>query len=120
MDRLAEVRALALSLMEAHLGLEEGWGFGWLEDHPGACAHARRGARRDLRGERGRLLGACLPGERAILLSRRHALCSPREDVLNTILHEIAHALTPGCRDHGPEWREAAAALGVRLDGFRA
>lgn len=39
----------------------------------------------------------------------------PREEIIDTINHEIAHALTPpGVKDHGPEWRDMAVRCGAR------
>lgn len=46
-----------------------------------------------------------------IRLSRHYAGANGEEDVRDTALHEIAHALTPG-DDHGPLWREACVRLG--------
>ncbi len=37
----------------------------------------------------------------------------PESDVLDTILHEIAHAKTPGSH-HGREWQMAAMAIGAK------
>ncbi len=39
------------------------------------------------------------------------------EEILQTILHEIAHALTPSDRDHGAEWFATARNLGY--SGYR-
>lgn len=39
----------------------------------------------------------------------------PDSEVLDTILHEIAHALVvPGVKPHGPEWKYLASKLGAR------
>jgi len=84
-------RALARALMERH-GLA-GWRFRF--------DHARR------------RLGCCHYGSRTLSLSRPLVLLNPEAVVRDTILHEIAHALTPGV-GHGAAWRAQAAALGAR------
>ena len=84
-------RRIALELLQRH-GLE-GWRFRY--------DRARR------------RLGCCHYGERTISLSRPLTLLNPESVVTDTILHEIAHALTPGA-GHGPAWRARAAALGAR------
>jgi predicted SprT family Zn-dependent metalloprotease len=89
MDPLAAER-LAHSLLSQH-GLAD-WGF--------AFDHARR------------RLGSCDYRERRITLSRPLTTLNPEAVVRDTILHEIAHALTPGAR-HGRAWRAQAAALGA-------
>lgn len=60
-----------------------------------------------------RRLGCCHYGERAISLSRPLVLLNPEPVVVDTVLHEIAHALTPGA-GHGPAWRARAVELGAR------
>lgn len=83
-------RALALRLLHDH-GLV-GWRFRY--------DHARR------------RLGCCHYGSRTISLSRPLVLLNGEAVVRDTLLHEIAHALTPGA-GHGPAWRRQAAALGA-------
>jgi predicted SprT family Zn-dependent metalloprotease len=89
MDLLTAER-LARSLMAQH-GLAD-WDFGF--------DHARR------------RLGACDYRARRITLSRPITRLNPEAVVRDTILHEIAHALTPGAR-HGRAWRLQAAAIGA-------
>jgi predicted SprT family Zn-dependent metalloprotease len=84
-------RTLALALMQQH-GLQ-GWAF------------AFDGARRRL--------GSCHYGQRTLTLSRPLTLLNPEATIRDTILHEIAHALTPGA-GHGPAWREAARRIGAK------
>lgn len=63
----------------------------------------------------GRTLGLCNYRERKIILNapwvKREGGLSV--EVKDTILHEIAHALTPGA-GHGKVWRRAAVMVGAR------
>jgi hypothetical protein len=55
--------------------------------------------------------GLCTPASRTITLSARMVADARDErDLLDTILHEIAHALTPG-HGHDRAWREKLAEL---------
>ena len=58
-----------------------------------------------------RRAGACFPVRRLVTVSRQFALEAPWDEVRDTVIHEVAHALTPG-HDHGPVWRQAALDLG--------
>src|SRR5690625_6066280 len=58
-----------------------------------------------------RRLGACWPVQRRITLSREFVLLNDREKVEDIVLHEIAHALTPGA-GHGPRFKAVAKRLG--------
>jgi predicted SprT family Zn-dependent metalloprotease len=86
---LDEARTLALELMESH-GLDA-WEFGF--------DRARR------------RLGACWLDRRRITLSRDFVRLNEAPIVRDVILHEIAHALTPG-DGHGPAFKRMARALG--------
>ena len=90
-QRLVEVAELARRLLDEH-GLAE-WSFRF-------SAARRR-------------LGECRERERAILISRRHAVESPPAEVRDTILHEIAHALAGASAGHGPAWKEVARRIGA-------
>jgi predicted SprT family Zn-dependent metalloprotease len=59
-----------------------------------------------------RRFGSCWPSRKAITLSWRLTLLNDESQVRNTILHEIAHALTPG-DGHGAKWRAACRRLGI-------
>lgn len=87
---LPHVQLLAQTLMHEH-GLHD-WTFRF--------DHARR------------RLGACHYDTRTITLSRHLASLNSEAVVRDTILHEIAHALTPGGQ-HGPAWRAQARAIGA-------
>jgi predicted SprT family Zn-dependent metalloprotease len=84
-----QARSLALELMASH-GLD-GWTFGF-----------DRAQRR---------LGACWLDRKGITLSRHFVELNGEELVRDVILHEIAHALTPGA-GHGPRFKRKARELG--------
>ncbi len=58
-----------------------------------------------------RRFGQCDYLRRTISLSAALTELNDEHRVENTILHEIAHALTPGA-NHGPEWKRVAASIG--------
>lgn len=60
--------------------------------------------------------GFCNNTKRIITLSRPLTELNLEADVIDTIIHEIAHGLTPG-QKHNKIWREMARALGD--DGAR-
>ena len=90
-ERLVEVARQARALMDEH-GLHE-WTFRF---------SAARGR-----------LGECRERERLIRLSRRHAVNGDPQEVRDTILHEIAHALAGAKAKHGPAWKAVARRLGA-------
>ena len=87
---LAEARQLAESLLAQH-GLTD-WTFEF-----------DRAKRR---------FGACTYKARTISLSRDLTRLNDPAAVRETLLHEIAHALTPGAQ-HGPAWRAKCRELGI-------
>ncbi|SRR6266851_7383320 len=60
------------------------------------------------RAAKDKFLGLCLDKEKTILLHREQ----PHGAARQTILHEIAHALTPSDHGHGPEWQNTALEIG--------
>lgn len=60
-----------------------------------------------------RRFGSCRYRERVITLSRPLVLLNGVDEVRDTILHEIAHALTPG-DGHGGKWKSACRRIGAR------
>ncbi|MDE0096059.1 MAG: SprT-like domain-containing protein [Gammaproteobacteria bacterium] len=89
--RLREVALEARGLMDRH-GLAE-WTLGFI---------AARGK-----------LGECRPLDRRIGLSRHHAVTGSPEQVTDTVLHEIAHALAGPEAGHGPAWKAIARRIGA-------
>ena len=61
--------------------------------------------------------GQCRYKHKVISLSRVYVSCRPLEEVRNTCLHEIAHALCGHKAGHGSEWK--AKALSIGCDGLR-
>lgn len=86
---LREVRDLAVDLMEQH-GVGD-WSFRF------DTARAR--------------FGQCNPSRRLITLSLHLVMMNPIRKSRNMILHEIAHALTPG-HHHDAVWRAKAIEIG--------
>lgn len=89
--RLGEVAAQARDLMDRN-GLAD-WSLGF------------NGAARKL--------GVCRYRQKEILLSRKHAVDGTPDQVSDTILHEIAHALAGSGAGHGPAWKKIARQLGA-------
>ncbi len=62
---------------------------------------------------RQRAFGICDYTNKQIELSRALTEIETEESVEQTILHEIAHAKTPGC-GHGRTWKMVAMSIGVK------
>ncbi len=88
---LFEARHLAKTLMHAH-GLHD-WTFRF--------DHAKR------------RFGSCSSRKRVITLSKSLTTLNSIVEVRDTILHEIAHALTPG-DGHGEKWKNACVQVGAK------
>ena len=87
---LVQARKLARSLMNAH----------GLTDWRLMFDHARR------------RFGACHYLKKMITLSRTLTHLNDEHQVRDTVLHEIAHALTPG-DGHGPRWKAKCREIGA-------
>lgn len=94
-----KVTSLAIELMHQHGLVRNGWTF-----------HIDRAKRR---------CGCCYFHRRRISISRFYIQdpCVSDQDIQNTILHEIAHALVGYEAGHGPVWVEKAKSIGC--DGKR-
>jgi predicted SprT family Zn-dependent metalloprotease len=90
---LFEAANLAKSLMRQHGLVDAGWSFKF--------DHARR------------RFGSCAPTLKRITLSRPLTFLNTEAEVRDTILHEIAHALTPG-DGHGRKWKAACVRIGAK------
>ncbi len=97
--RLADAKALAELLIEEHLSndTKRTWKFRW-----------------NNRVSWGRCVYQCKrTGGSYIELSRKQTPYETEDATEQTILHEIAHALTPGA-GHGRLWKAMALSVGVR------
>ena len=90
-ERLNGVAGMARRLMDAH-GLT-GWTFAF--------------------GEARRRLGHCHFRHHVIRISRTHALEGSEEQIRDTVLHEIAHAIAGYEAGHGPLWKVTARRIGA-------
>lgn len=90
-----DVTALALTLMNQHGLLAQGWTFKI--------------------GKKARSLGTCNYRTKTIELSR-YFLNGGDEQIRDTILHEIAHALVGGKAGHGFIWQMKAREIGAKPD----
>ena len=61
----------------------------------------------------GRRLGVCKYRTRRIEVAEYYARNSPPETVLDTLRHEIAHAIAGSAAKHGPKWKAVAVRLGA-------
>src|SRR3954467_11086748 len=61
-----------------------------------------------------RRLGVCKYRQKRIEIAEYYARNSPEETVLDTLRHEIAHALAGPAAKHGPAWKAVAVRLGAR------
>jgi predicted SprT family Zn-dependent metalloprotease len=58
--------------------------------------------------------GVCRRWCRTISISEAVTLLNSEDEVLDTILHEIAHAIAPAGAHHGPQWKLVAREVGAR------
>lgn len=89
-----EAENLTIELMTEAGLIEEGWSFQW--------SRARS------------IFGLCQYNPKVIKLSKPLVELNGEDQVIDTILHEIAHALAGPEAKHGPEWKEMARKLGAR------
>jgi predicted SprT family Zn-dependent metalloprotease len=61
-----------------------------------------------------RTLGLCIYQRRAIELSIHFVLRNSPEEIVDTILHEIAHALVGPAHGHDRVWKAKCLAIGAR------
>jgi SprT protein len=90
---LEQAQIIAERLMQQHGLIEKGWRFEW-DSAPSRA-------------------GCCNHGKKVISLSKRVSEINPRTHVVDTMLHEIAHALVGRRpRPHGVAWKNQARAIG--------
>lgn len=93
---LEQAQNIAIGLMEQHGLIRKGWTFDW---DKAKC-----------------VAGTCDMARRKITLSREITRANPQTHLINTVLHEIAHALAPFDVVHGPEWKRIARSIGCTGD----
>ena len=96
---LTEVQTLGHRLIQEHAvksGLAHGWRFGF-----------------DLAPSRG---GICKYKEKLILLSITFCLKASKAEIVDTLLHEIAHAIVGPRHGHDAVWKAAAARIGCTAE----
>jgi predicted SprT family Zn-dependent metalloprotease len=92
---MQDIQQLALAALEEHGLMLQGWGFQW----DNAVKRA----------------GLCSFRNKQIQLSRAiYGIEANREHALDTILHEVAHALAGPGAGHGPAWKRIARQIGAR------
>lgn len=89
-----EALNLVLGKMDHYGLIDKGWRFQW--------SRARN------------VFGLCQYNTKVIKLSKPLVELNSEAQVLDTILHETAHALAGPTAKHGPEWKEMARKLGAR------
>lgn len=95
----ADAESLAKDLMHRHKtlsGLPAEWRFGF-----------------DLAPSRA---GACKYAERRIVLAVSYCLCASRAEIVDTLLHEIAHAIVGPGHNHDAVWRAKARQIGCAAE----
>lgn len=92
--KLADAEALALSLMDRYWYKFEGWSFSF--------DNAKRRC------------GCTNFTKKLITLSRHFVQLNDEDEVRDTILHEIAHAIAGAKAGHGPDWQYYARHLGAK------
>ena len=91
---IKNAESLALIAMTEHGLLEKGWKFKFDRAH--------------------RRFGYCSYREKTISLSKPLVELNDQEQVMDTILHEIAHALTGKGNGHNAKWRAKCVEIGAR------
>lgn len=66
-----------------------------------------------------RTIGLCSYTDKTIYLSKHHIENDSYDDVRDTVIHEVAHALNP-LDGHGNKWRQSAMAMGGTGDQYHS
>ena len=92
---LIRAKKLALASMSNHGLTDNGWAFSYMKKAK-------------------RLFGLCCYDEKMLKLSVHLTDLNDEKEVMDTILHEIAHALTPDDAGHGKQWKAKCIEIGAR------
>jgi predicted SprT family Zn-dependent metalloprotease len=91
---LPDARALAIAQLQKHGLTKQGWRFGF--------------------DQAKRRLGCCNYSKKWIQLSMPLTKSNGYDQVLDTVLHEISHAIAGHKAGHGPVWKEIARKVGAK------
>jgi predicted SprT family Zn-dependent metalloprotease len=91
---LSVAQTLAVTLMKKHKLIDKGWTFKY-----------------DNAVKR---FGVCMYRSKVIGLSRKLVLLNDKDKVVDTILHEIAHAIAGHKAGHGIEWKRVCERIGAK------
>lgn len=91
----------ARGIMDKHGLIEDGWSFA-------------------INGRFSSALGRCTYTKRLIELCRSHVSEDSYENILDTLMHEIAHALVGPGKGHEKEWQQMAISLGARPSSHKS
>lgn len=97
-NELAHLRICTINELRNRGLASQGWNFEW--------------------NQRRRTYGSCNDALRTIYISRALAEANTFAEMWDTVLHEIAHALTPG-HGHDSQWREMCVHIGARPEEFK-
>ncbi len=104
---LAQAQQLACELMAHHGVTEAGWVFGWSNGKRQlGCCQMREAISGPSKGKR----------VKSIKLSRHLVRLNDDDEVRDTILHEIAHALAGLDHGHDEVWKATCLRIGARPD----
>lgn len=102
MDRIKSTKTLATDLLRLHGLTERGWRFE-LDRAKSRC-------------------GICYFDSKIISVSRNYVEepTVPFDDIKNTILHEIAHAIAGHTAGHGDHWKQVARSIGCNGNTYNS
>jgi predicted SprT family Zn-dependent metalloprotease len=93
-----DIEKLAHDLMTKHDLLSKGWYFQFVD--------------------RRRPLAFCNHFRKQIAMSAQYGMYNTKEDITDTILHEIAHALVDAKHNHDKTWKEKCIEIGARPEKY--
>lgn len=96
MSKLQETQDIAQNLMAKYLTDEWTFGFDNAKNRFGQCDQTRK----------------------RITISKGYASVNDEPEIRDTILHEIAHALTPDDKEHGKDWQSMCVVIGATPERY--
>lgn len=92
--KLSQAEEMAKNFMSLHGLTQKGWFFKWHNSD--------------------RAFGTCSYNTKTIYLSMEFVRLNPIDEVKDTILHEIAHAIAGYEAGHGEEWKKVCIKIGAK------